>query len=166
MSEILQEVNFSEEVRIAVAFVDYHISSKHAFDPLVIIEGIGYQPSKCWSKGEHFVIKTIDPETKEKIETVKTYPHSLWKLRSSDHLKSKYVKEHFQFLISQLEPRKDWISQHLLNDSNYNVGFQVWIEPAVDASGFSLPSPLLSRASQLGNHIYFSIMCPLSYKDS
>jgi hypothetical protein len=164
--KLLQEINLSEEARIAAAYASYAIVSKYAFDPSVITEGIGLQPLRCWSKGDQYIInKVVDPETKERAEVMHTRPLSLWRISSRHHLDSKYTEEHLLFLIGQLEPRKDWISQYLLNDENYAVSFQVWIESGVDTSGFALSSALLSRASQLSKQIYFSILCPLSYND-
>ena len=160
MTKILQEYTFDEDQIINAVHASYHIGSLDKIDTSVITNSLGLQPSKCWSKGDKFLTKSLNTATRQLEEVWRVRAVSVWRVDTLTQVDSKYAKEHLLFLVNNLERSKNWISHHLLSNDNYQVSFQLTIEMAREVVSFSLPSNLLSRASRLSKVIEFSIISP------
>ena len=119
MNQILQNYTFSEAQIIRTVQVSYHISSMNAIDTSSISKGIGLQPSKCWSKGDKFLAKSINTKTRQIESKWCDRAVSVWKIDSVDFMDSKYIEDHLFFLVKKLEPNKDWILHYLLLNKTY-----------------------------------------------
>jgi hypothetical protein len=160
MAKVLQEYTFREDKIITSVHINYQISSAQAIDISTISTGLALKPTRSWSKGDGFYSKSLNVESRQIEKRWRIRSNSIWILDSREDCTSKFIAQHLMFLLKNLESKKDWITNFILNDSKYRVSFQFTIEMAREVIGFELNSELLARASKLASFIEFSIIGP------
>jgi hypothetical protein len=157
MSDILQDINFSEENITFRVYLDFRIRSDQ-LNPKEITEHLGINPSRAWAKGEEHLSKRRDPITKEMQQVWLKYPWGMWTISTEGLAIPKQVEKHILYLIDLLEPRKDKLDRYLLQKTEYSISTYIWWEPFEGHGTYEISSETLLRISALSHYIEFGFI--------
>lgn len=155
---ISQEISFEEKNNNKYVYIYFVIKSPH-LSPEVITSELGIKPSHAFAKGDRYLGKTLDPNTRETIKVWRERPWGIWRIDSKplQHTHKK-VEEHVKFLLDMLEPKKTKIEKYLsLSKKEYILFFNVNWRPFDDWGSYQISSGIIQRASMLCHYIEFAL---------
>jgi Domain of unknown function (DUF4279) len=147
----LEDISFEEEDNTKSIRVTYRIRSD-IIVPETITSELGLQPSDSFIKGDKYLGKVRDPNTKVITSIGRVRPWGIWKIDSRGLDKSLKVEDHIVYLLEILEPRSNQIRKYLDNKL-YVISFHIRRETLDSYSSFEISSNLLERMSRLCNYI-------------
>ena len=112
MNEILQEIYFDEDQNTKKTYVDFRIRS-NTLIPQEVSYNLGVKPTKAWAKGERYLSKAFDPQTKKISSIWHLRPWGMWHLDTKNTLPDKKVEKHILYLLSIIEPKIDNLDYYL-----------------------------------------------------
>ncbi len=154
---LLQRISFDEDDVARKVLVDFCMQSD-TLDPSAISLDLGIQPTRSFAKGEKYLGKQMDPQTKNIFTVWHERPWGIWAIDSESLVQTKRVEQHFVYLLNILEPKKEQIKRYLSQDKGFSVRFYVWWEPFPPSSSHTISSQVLARASELCHYIEFGFI--------
>ena len=120
--------------------------------PETITSELGIQPTRVFAKGERYLSKTRDPQTKIITEVWRERPWGIWRLDTGDAYLPLRVEAHMLYLLNILEPRKNQINHYLKEKEGCSVRFYVE-RKSLNPSSIEVSSKTLERMSLLCHFI-------------
>lgn len=154
MNEILQEIYFDEDQNTKKTYVDFRIRS-NTLIPQEVSYNLGVKPTKAWAKGERYLSKAFDPQTKKISSIWHLRPWGMWHLDTKNTLPDKKVEKHILYLLSIIEPKKDNLDYYLKRKDEYSISVYIHWEPVDDWGSYEINSNVLWRMSSLCHYIEF-----------
>lgn len=154
MNEILQEIYFDEDQNTKKTYVDFRIRS-NTLIPQEDSYNLGVKPTKAWAKGERYLSKAFDPQTKKISSIWHLRPWGMWHLDTKNTLPDKKVEKHILYLLSIIEPKKDNLDYYLKRKDEYSISVYIHWEPVDDWGSYEINSNVLWRMSSLCHYIEF-----------
>jgi len=154
MNEILQEIYFDEDQNTKKTYVDFRIRS-NTLIPQEVSYNLGVKPTKAWAKGERYLSKAFDPQTKKISSIWHLRPWGMWHLDTKNTLPDKKVEKHILYLLSIIEPKKDNLDYYLKRKDEYSISVYIHWEPVDDCGSYEINSNVLWRMSSLCHYIEF-----------
>jgi Domain of unknown function (DUF4279) len=153
-----QEIFFTEESNNLYVFVEYVIKSPFLF-PEIVTSELEIKPSFAYARGEKYLGKAFDLNTKETIQVWRERPWGLWKIDSKEiQMSHKKVEDHFRYLLDKLEPRRVKIEEYLNSSKNeMKLVFSVYWRPADNWGSYEISSDTIQKASRLCHYIEFGL---------
>jgi hypothetical protein len=139
--------------------VDWGIRSD-ILDPLRITSELGIQPSRAWAKGERYLGKALDVETRRIVRTWYAHPWGTWALETRGLVTATSVEPHVLSLLELLEPRRDIIKHYLDNTNEFTIRCLVWWQSNIGHGGFDLSSGIIARMAALCHYFQFTWVPP------
>ena len=161
MNEILQTISFNEEDNTKKAYVDFRIRSD-ILNPQEVSQELGVTPTRAWEKGEKYLGKARNPDTKEFYTEWHEQPWGMWHLNTEKIVSDVRVEKHILYLIGLLEPKKEQLAKYLAHKKDYSIDFLIHWEPFDDWGSYSVNSDLLARMAALCHEVEFAFRatCP------
>ena len=119
--------------------------------PSTVTSVLGIQPTYSFSRGDKYLSKIRDPQTKSITDTWLERPSGMWRVNTQDMALPRVVEDHILYLLSILEPRKDNLVFYLEKCSVSFYIEQKTIYPDV----IEVSSEILGRMSKLCHFVQF-----------
>jgi hypothetical protein len=156
MTKILQPIilnNQTDAVRVSFSI------RSGLLEPEVISAELEMDPTWAFSKGESYIGRSLNPQTKEIIRVTRQYPWGVWGLDTRSMTNNRDVNEHLLFLLNILEPKQEKLAKYLSLLDEYSIGFNIHWQTKGDYTGsYEINSPLLSRITSLSHYVDFSFL--------
>lgn len=151
----LQEISFAELPKMV--FVDFRICAD-SLNPEEVSTNLGITPSRAFAKGEKYLGKTRNPESKEISEVWRERPRGIWAIDSKKLSIEEKVEDHIKYLLEILEPLKKQLKLYLDQRDIYTISFYIWWEPQGGYGSFEVSSEIIRRMSSLCHYIEFAFL--------
>ncbi len=135
--------------------VDWGMRSE-ILDPMEITRDLGIQPSRAWARGERYLSKALDVETRTIVQRWYTRPWGIWSIETKGLVTATDVESHALRLLEMLEPRKDIIQRYLNRGDEYTIRCAIWWESNAGHGGFDLRSDIIARLAALCHYLQFT----------
>jgi len=140
-----------ETDNISFLNVSYGIRLSDDLLPNTVTSVLDIQPTFSFSRGDKYLSKTRDPETKVITDVWLERPLSIWRIDTKNMDLPRTVEDHILYLLSILEPKKDNLVSYLEKCSGSFYVEQRTIYPdAIEVS-----SEILGRMSKLCHFVQF-----------
>lgn len=113
-------------------------------DPVQITSRLGLEPTKSWRKGDTF-------ETRSGCHT---RHFGIWRRATGTSLSSDALEPHIQWLLRELEPRKELLLR-IADEMSATANINLWWNTSSSTGGYDLPSSLLARMCTICERIDF-----------
>ncbi len=123
--------------------------------PDTITSELDLQPTHAFAKGEKYLGKVYDPQTKITTDVWRERPWGVWRIDTNALDLSLKVEDHILYLLSVLEPKRNRINYYLENKEEYTVSFYIERE-SLNPSSIEIMSKTLERMSMLCHYSEFS----------
>lgn len=108
---------------------------------------LGMQPSHAFARGDEY----------HSVTGTRKHPWGVWQLRSETSISSLDVEDHAQFILGQLEPKREIIDRYVENREFY-VDVRIWCESDAETIGYTVSSSTIARLAVLCNEFNFSFI--------
>jgi hypothetical protein len=155
VSEILQEINFSEEANAEFVFAEFVVfSGKDLLDFARVSAELGLSPDACVCKGERFQQQKILENGAVKIDRGEC-ENDTWYISTIDKVQSKRIGDHIAFLLSILTPKRREIQELICNSGAEKICiFLYWVSKD-DWVNYAISSEQLLSLSEFCQSIQF-----------
>ena len=157
MNEILQHIYLGEKYIVKETWVQYIITSG-ILDENRITEESEVTPTQSWNKGDEFLGKEWCPKSRRTIEKIKIRNQGVWELSSDNIVDSPILEDHAKYILSQLEPAKNYFQQLCVNTQDYLIKFCLSWHIAPEHGSYELSSQTLSRISVISQLAHYSFI--------
>jgi hypothetical protein len=154
MAEVLQEINFNEEVDVVQVSVFYKIKSE-LFSLESLSKELAVKPTRLWNKGEDYLGKQFNKKTQEFEQVVRKRPFSIWEIDSSCFISSKRVEEHVKYLVELLSLKKDIINR-ILCDKDYMITVNILKKSYAEVIDYQIDPRLLEKLLSFCKNVSFT----------
>jgi hypothetical protein len=152
--EVLQEIDFSEEVDTIEISVSFIIRSESL--PLESLsKELGLNPTRSWNKGEEYIGKQFNPIIKKAEQIQKKRLFSIWEIDSSNFVSSKKVEAHIDYMVDLLISKKNIING-LLNEKDYFIKVNILKKSNAEVIDYQVNPKLLTELISLCKNVSFS----------
>ena len=158
----MPKTDSTDEDEVAGISISFCLSSDN-IDPALITIQLGVEPSKAWAKGDKYLGKKLNLETRRIEQCWREHPWGLWCLNSGTRVISNDIEAHVVSMLSVFESKKD-ILKCYVEDPECAVRFHIKWEAAEGRSGYELSSEFLVRLAALSNYIQFDYHCVASQR--
>lgn len=155
MNEILQYISFEEAPKKFL--VEYRIRSDN-LNPNTITSELALSPSRAFYKGEEYIGKSRDPDSKVIYKVLRKRPTGIWVINTKDFSQKSKVEEHIHYLLDILEPQKEKIYSYV-NRDDYLVSFHIRWQPLDGHGSYEIESETLLRMAKLCRYVDFAFIC-------
>jgi hypothetical protein len=152
---VLQDITFHES-NAKLLFIDFRIRSDILI-PSEITDDLGVEPTRAWAKGEKYLGKIFDPETKKVMSHWHERPWGIWGLDTKTAVQVRKVEHHVSYLLNILEPKQDKI-RHYIEVDKYLVSFYIWWETTTGHGSYEIPAIQLERLGRLCQYVEFGFL--------
>jgi hypothetical protein len=141
-------------------YIDFGIFSD-ILDPFEINQVLGCTPDQSWRKGEKYLGKTYDPESKVFSQIWREKSGGAWHLETRNKGLPDLIEPHIVYLLGILEPSQDQLFKYLAQRDDYFIRFFIHCEPVVGEAGLGIESSLIKRMASLCHEMEISCMAGL-----
>lgn len=141
----------NEDNNISFLNVSYGMRLSDDLLPDAITSALDIQPTHFYTRGDKYLSKTRNPQTKIITDVWLERPWSIWQIHTKDIILSRVVENHIQYLLNILEPRKDHLLLYLEKCSiSFYIEQKTTYPYAIEVS-----SKILERMSKLCHFVQF-----------
>ena len=129
--------------------VSYGIRLRDGLAPNDVTSILNIQPTFSFSKGEKYLSKTRDPETKVVTNIWLERPWGIWRVNTKDMDIPRTIEDHILYLLNILELKKDILKVYL---EKCSISFYIE-QKTIYADAVEISSQSLDRMSKLCHFI-------------
>lgn len=118
-----------------------------SLEPQKVSSLLGLRASHAFAKGDEY----------RSVTGNRNRPWGVWQLRSDSHVNSSNVHDHIQFILDQLESKREIIRRYVESDYFY-VDVRICFESIYDTSGYTISSSVLARLATICNEFNLSFI--------
>lgn len=135
--------------------IDWAIRSD-ILEPRRITSELEIQPTRAYAKGERYLGRALDMETRGIVRCWNTHPWGSWAVETRGLVTANDVESHALRLLEMLEPRKEIIGRCLDRAEEYVIRCAIWWESNAGHGGFDLRSDIVARLAALCHYLQFT----------